>query len=92
MNPYARWGTEHCTSLYEERYIRPEFVVSVDTCNPDIRRILEDGLNKAEDMLYEKASFAVEVSAIRIEAFCCFQTGNKHDKGFGHSFKIFRRF
>ena len=69
MNPYARWGTEHCTSLYEERYIRPEFVVSVDTSNPDIRRMLEDGLNKAEDMLYEKASFAVEVSAVRIEAF-----------------------
>ena len=69
MNPYARWGTEHCTSLYEERYIRPEFVVSVDTSNPDIRRMLEDGLDKAEDMLYEKASFAVEVSAVRIEAF-----------------------
>ena len=67
MNPYARWGTEHCTSLYEERYIRPEFVVSVDTSNHDIRRMLEDGLNKAEDMLYEKASFAVEVSAVRIE-------------------------
>ena len=92
MNPYARWGTEHCTSLYEERYIRPEFVVSVDTSNPNIRRMLEDGLNKAEDMLYEKASFAVEVSAIRIEAFFCFRTGNKYDKGFGHSFKIFRRF
>ena len=72
MNPYARWGTEHCTSLYEERYIRPEFVVSVDTSNPDIRRMLEDGLNKAEDMLYEKASFAVEVSAVRIEAFFLF--------------------
>ena len=69
MNPYARWGTEHCTSLYEKRYIRPEFVVSVDTSSPDIRRMLEDGLNKAEDMLYEKASFAVEVSAVRIEAF-----------------------
>ena len=92
MNPYARWGTEHCTSLYEKRYIRPEFVVSVDTSNPDIRRLLEDGLNKAEDMLHEKASFAVEVSAIRIEAFFCFRTWNKHDvKAFGHSFKIFRR-
>ena len=55
--------------------------------------MLEDGLNKAEDMLNEKASFAVEVSAIRIEAFkFCFRTGNKHDKGFGHSFKIFPRF
>ena len=72
MNPYARWGTEHCTSLYEKRYIRPEFVVSVDTSNPDIRRMLEDGLNKAEGMLCEKASFAVEVSAIRIEAFFLF--------------------
>ena len=69
MNPYARWGTEHCTSLYEERYIRPEFVVSIDTSNPDIRRMLEDGLNMAEDMLYEKASFAIEVCAVRIEAF-----------------------
>ena len=92
MNPYARWGTEHCTSLYEKRYIRPEIVVSVDTSNADIRRMLEDGFNKAEDMLYEKANFAVEVSAIRIEAFFCFRTGNKHDiEGFGHSFKIFRR-
>ena len=89
MNPYARWGTEHCTSLYEERYIRPEFVVSVDTSNPDIRRMLEDGLNKAEDMLYEKASFAIEVSTIRIEAFFCFRTENK---GFGYSFKIFCHF
>ena len=61
-NPYARWGTEHGTSLYEERYIRPEFVVSVDTSHPSIRRVLEDGLNKAEDMLDEKASFAIEVS------------------------------
>ena len=89
MNPYARWGTEHCTSLYEQRYIRPEFVVSVDTSNPDIRRMLEDGLNKAEDMLYEKASFAVEVSAVRLEAFFCFRTENK---SFGYSFKIFCRF
>ena len=48
MNPYVRWGTEHCTSLYEERYIRPEFVVSVDTSNREIRKILEDGLNKTE--------------------------------------------
>ena len=72
MNPYARWGTEHCTSLYEKRYIRPEFAVSVDTSNPEIRRMLEDGLNKAEDMLYQEASFAVEVSAIRIEAFFLF--------------------
>ena len=86
MNPYARWGTEHCTSLYEERYIRPEFVVSVDTSNPDIRRMLEDGLNKAENMLYEKSSFAVEVSGVRIEAFfCCFRTDNI---GFGYSFKF----
>ena len=61
-NPYARWGTEHGTSLYEERYIRPEFVVSVDTSHPSIRRVLEDGLNKAEDMLDEKAIFAIEVS------------------------------
>lgn len=60
-NPYARWGNEHGTSLYEERYIRPEFVVSVDTSNPSIRRSLEDGLNMAEDMIREKASFAIEV-------------------------------
>ena len=90
MNPYARWGTEHCTALYEKRYIRPEFVVSVDTSNADIRRMLEDGFNKAEDMLYEKANFAVEVSAIRIEAFFCFRTGNKHDiEGFGIHSKYF---
>ena len=62
-NPYAWWGTEHYTSLYEEGYIRPEFVVSVDTSHPEVRRTLEEGLNKAEDMLDEKASFAVEVSA-----------------------------
>ncbi|KAJ7394383.1 hypothetical protein OS493_000192 [Desmophyllum pertusum] len=59
-NPYARWGNEHGTSLYEERYIRPEFVVSVDTSSPKIRRVLEDGLNMAEDMMREKASFAIE--------------------------------
>ena len=29
---------------------------------PWVRRTLEEGLNKAEDMLDEKASFAVEVS------------------------------
>ena len=60
-NPYARWGNENGTSLYEERYIRPEFVVSVDTSNPIIRRLLENGLNVAEDMIREKASFAIEV-------------------------------
>ena len=60
-NPYARWGNENGTSLYEERYIRPEFVVSVDTSNPNIRRLLEDGLDMAEDMIREKASFAIEV-------------------------------
>jgi len=48
MNPYVRWGTEHCTSLYDERCIRPEFIVSVDTSNREIRQILEDGLNKTE--------------------------------------------
>ena len=41
----------------------------------------------------KKQVLQVEVSAIRIEAFFCFRTGNKHDiKGFGHSFKIFPRF
>ena len=72
-NPYARWGTEHCTSLYEERYIRPEFVVSVDTSHPGVRRTLEEGLNKAEDMLDEKASFAVEVSAHASLIVACFR-------------------
>lgn len=66
LNPYARWGTEHMTSLYEERYIRPEFVVSVNTNHPIIRRVLEDGFRKAEDFLSEKASFAVEVSYLYI--------------------------
>ena len=37
--------------------------------------MLEDGLKKVEDMLYEKASFAVEVSAIRIKAFFVFELG-----------------
>ena len=36
--------------------------MSVDTSNPNIRRVLEDGLNMAEDMMREKASFAIEVS------------------------------
>ena len=63
-NPYAGWGNEHGTSLYEERYIRPEFVVSIDTSNPNVRRKLEDGLDMAEDMLREKASFAIEVSGL----------------------------
>lgn len=63
-NPYGRWGNEHGTSLYEERYIRPEFVVTVDTSNPNVRRKLEDGLNMAENMLREKASFAIEVSGL----------------------------
>lgn len=66
LNPYARWGTEHMTSLYEERYIRPEFVVSVNTNHPIIRRVLEDGFRKAEDLLSEKASFALEVSHLYI--------------------------
>ena len=66
LNPYARWGTEHMTSLYEERYIRPEFVVSVNTNHPIIRRVLEDGFRKAEDFLSGKASFAVEVSYLYI--------------------------
>jgi len=35
-------------------------VVSVDTSNPNVRRKLEDGLDMAEDMLREKASFAIE--------------------------------
>ena len=72
-NPYARWGTEHCTSLYEERYIRPEFVVSVDTSHPEVRRTLEEGLNKAEDMLDEKASFAVEVRTHASLIVACFR-------------------
>lgn len=59
-NPYARWGTEHMTSMYEERFVRPEFVVSVNTSHPNIRRVLDEGFRKAEDMLNEKASFAVE--------------------------------
>ena len=59
-NPYARWGNEHGTSLYEERYIRPGFVVSVDTSNPNVRQKLEDGLDMAEEMLREKASFGIE--------------------------------
>lgn len=63
-NPYTRRGNEHGTSFYEERYIRPEFVVSVDTSNPIVRRKLEDGLDMAEDMLREKASFAIEVSGL----------------------------
>jgi len=39
-------------------------VVSVDTSNPIVRRKLEDGLDMAEDMLREKASFAIEVSGL----------------------------
>ena len=35
--------------------------MSVDTSNPNIRRLLEDGLNMADDMIREKASFAIEV-------------------------------
>lgn len=39
-------------------------MVSVDTSHPNVRRALEDGLNMAEDMLCEKASFAIEVSSL----------------------------
>ena len=39
-------------------------MVSVDTSHPNVRRALEDGLNMAEDMLCEKASFAIEVSGL----------------------------
>lgn len=69
-NPYARWGSEHVTSLYEERYIRPEFVVSVDTSHPSVRSVLEGGLNRAEDLLDEKASFAIEVSVASLSDLC----------------------
>ena len=80
-NPYARWGTEHCTSMYEEWYIRPEFVVSVNTSHPQVRRALEEGLNKAEDMLDEKVSFAVEVSALTaVSDFIPFQARSDHCK------------
>ena len=49
------WCNEQGTSLYEERYIRPEFVVSVDTSNPNVIRKLQDGLDMDEEMLREKA-------------------------------------
>ena len=38
--------------------------------------MLEDGLNKAEDMLYERASFAIEVSAV-YHSVCFFSNRGK---------------
>ena len=35
-------------------------MVSVDTSNPNVRQKLEDGLDMAEEMLREKASFGIE--------------------------------
>ena len=40
----------------------PEFVVSVNTSHPNIRRLLEQGFSKVEDLVRERAPFAVEVS------------------------------
>lgn len=49
----------HCTrSATSDRSLSSVLTHS----HPGVRRTLEEGLNKAKDMLDEKASFAVEVS------------------------------
>lgn len=54
-------------SRYEERYIMPQFVVSVNTAHPNIRRQLDKGFDTAEKLVREGAAFAFEVSC----SFCC---------------------
>ena len=64
------------TSLFAERFLRTEFVISMNTSHANIRAFLDEGFQQAEKFLNKGERFALEASKARLHSFktscyCC---------------------